>query len=73
MGLIPGPTQWVKGSSSATAVAEIQSLAQELPNGDAIKKKKKSGIPVMQLGTRNHDTVDVIPGLSQWVKDPALP
>ena len=31
MGLIPGLMQWIKGSFVATAVAEIQSLAQELP------------------------------------------
>ena len=44
----PSPTQWVKGSSIAaamawvTAEAQIQSLAQELPYamGTAIKKKK---------------------------------
>ena len=28
--LIPGPVQWVKGSSTAAAVAQIQFLAQEL-------------------------------------------
>ena len=29
-GLIPGLAQWVKGSSVAAAVVQIQSLAQEL-------------------------------------------
>ena len=40
MASIPGPVQWVKGSGVATAVARIQSLAQELPyaKGAAIKK-----------------------------------
>ena len=40
MAPIPGPVQWVKGSGVATAVARIQSLAQELPyaKGAAIKK-----------------------------------
>ena len=28
---IPGPVHWVKGSSIAAAVVQIQSLAQELP------------------------------------------
>ena len=23
--------------------------------------------------TRNHKVVDLVPGLTQWVKDPALP
>ena len=49
MGSIPGPVKWVKGSGVAeavaevTAVAQIQSLAQELPYavGMTIKKKKK--------------------------------
>ena len=36
--------QWVKGSSTATAVSQIQSLAQELQRatGVAITKKKES-------------------------------
>ena len=49
-GSIPGLAQWVKGSGiaalagEATSVAQIQSLAQELPyaTGAAIKRKKKS-------------------------------
>ena len=48
MGLIPSLAQWVKGYSVAiamvqvAAMAQIQSLAQELPcaMGAAIKKKK---------------------------------
>ena len=52
MGSIPGPVQWVKGSSIATAAAQvtataqIQFLAQELPcaTGVAIKKKIKDHI-----------------------------
>ena len=44
MGLIPGPAQWVKGPSIATAVGQIQSLARELQYAMAaavLKKRKK--------------------------------
>ena len=46
MGLIPGPVWWVQGSGAAIAAAQIQTLAQELPQatGVAIKKKKKKRI-----------------------------
>ena len=41
--MIPGPAQWVKGSGIATAAAQSQPLAWELPDatGAMIKKKKK--------------------------------
>ena len=41
--MIPGLVQWVKASGVAAAVAQIQSLAQELPYavGAAIKTTKK--------------------------------
>ena len=40
MGLSPGLAQWVKGSGVATAVARIQSLAQELPYAVSVAIKK---------------------------------
>ena len=39
--------------------------------------KKSTGVPIMDQWltnpTRNHEVVGLVPGLTQWVKDLALP
>ena len=44
---------------------------------EKIDKKLRCGVPVVAQWLTNptstHEIVGVIPGLAQWVKDPALP
>ena len=73
------------GSHVAVAVASscssdsTPSPGTFICQGVAVKrrKKKRHGVPFMahqlMIPTRIHEDVGLIPGLTQWVKDPASP
>ena len=55
-------------------------IVKEKLEGEGLKspiKIEKPGVPVvvqwLTNPTRNHEVSGSIPGLAQWVKDPALP
>ena len=66
--MIPGLAQWVKGSSVASAVAQIQSLGWNfnIPRGGPLKKKKK--VPWSELiPTSSQEFFSMVLGPTLWV------
>ena len=82
-GSIPTPAQWVKGSGSTTAAAQIRCLSQELhmPWGSKKTKQNKTKQPILEFPLwlsrlrtwcyLSEDTV-LIHGLAQWVKESSV-
>ena len=83
MGLIRDLTQCVKRSGViaameyAAAVAQVQSLPQELPYASVWPLKnhnnRSSRCGAAETNpTRKHEVAGLMPGLAQWVGDPVL-
>ena len=55
----------------------LEILGVSIPEQRQDIRQMKSGVPVvaqrLMNPTRNREVVGLIPGLAQWVKDPAMP
>ena len=69
---VPAVAQWVKNPTVATGVAVA---ASSIPcTAQWVKESGSSCCAAAETNpTRNHEVAGLIPSLTQWVKDPALP